>query len=322
MQGTTTETIHDVVRLHDFSSEMFDEARRLKILIVDDQIDYLELVERYVASFGYDCITAADGGQALEYLTNNPCDLVITDMLMPRMDGMELLLRIQAEFPQVATIILSGYSKVYSFKDIIHAGACEFIEKPVDKSVLKAKIERVFREKMLMASYLNEIKTQEIVVTLLALSTRGNSINELLHDFLLSITDFPGLELEPKGAVHLVDEYNHSRLILKAHHNLSEPQKEVCAQVPFGQCLCGLAAQTKKVVFADHIGTAHHHQFEGIEEHGHYCVPILLADGELLGVFTLYVKAGAIYNREAEILLRSTAKTIAALIVSKKGENQ
>lgn len=279
MPGAINETIHDVVRFHDFSAETVDEFRRLKILIVDDEIDYLELIERYVASFGYDCITAEDGEQALEYLKNNPCDLVITDMLMPRMDGMELLLRIQAEFPQVATIILSGYGKNYSFKDIMQAGAYEFIEKPVNKYVLEAKIERVFREKMLMASYLNEIKTREIVVSLLALSTRGNSITELLHDFLLSITAFPGLELEQKGAVHLVDEHDRSRLILKVHHNLSEPQKEVCAQVPFGRCLCGLAAHTKKVIFANHIGIAHQHRFEGIEEHGHYCVPILLADG-------------------------------------------
>ncbi len=320
MQRKIKEKINVLARLHEFPTEMFDETKRLKILIVDDEIDYLELIERYVASFGYDCITAEDGEQALDCLKNNDIDLVLTDMLMPNMDGMQLLLKIQEEFPQVATIILTGYGKSYSFKDIIQAGAYEFLEKPVNKDALEAKIERVFREKMLMSSYLNEIKTQKILLELLSLPTKNKPLTELLHDFLLCITEFPWLELEAKGAVFLVDEHNKSKLIMQTHHNLAEPLKEICAQVQFGHCLCGLAAQTKKVIFADHMGKAHHNRFEGILEHGHYCVPILLANGELLGVFTLYVKAGAMHNRDAEHMLVSAAQAIAGIIKSKKND--
>ena len=318
MKAKIKERIDVLARIHDFPSEMFDETKRLKILIVDDELDYLELIERYVASFGYDCITAEDGEQALECLGNTPCDLVITDMLMPNMDGMELLRRIQDEFPQVATMILSGYGKSYSFKDIIQAGAYEFIEKPVNKDALEAKIERVFREKMLMAFYLNEIKTQKILLELLALPIKNKPLPELLHDFLLSITAFPWLELESKGAVFLVDEDDSRKLKLKAHHNFSEAMQEICAQVPFGHCLCGLAAQTKELLFADHIEEEHHTRFSGIQEHGHYCVPILPAGGDLLGVFTLYVKAGAPHNRDAESMLRAASQALAGIIVNNK----
>ena len=320
MKGKLKETLHVLARIHDFPTELFDETKRLTILIVDDEIDYLELIERYVSSFGYDCLTAEDGVQALECLRCEHIDMVISDIRMPNMDGMELLKRIQDEFPHVVTMIFSGYGKEYTFKEIIQAGACEFIEKPVNKEVLEAKIERVFREKMLMASYINEIKTQKILVELLALSARNQPISELLHAFLRCITTFPWLELEPQGAVLLVDEKDKNRLLMMAHHNLAEPLQELCSQVPFGHCLCGLAAQTKEVIFSDHVGKAHHNRYEGILEHGHYCVPLIQADGELLGVFTLYVKAGTIYNREAELMLKSAAQTLAGLIASKQSD--
>ena len=318
MKGKFKETIDALSRLHESTNAMFDESTKLKILIVDDEIDHRELIKRYVSAFGYDCLTAADGEQALECLASNAINLVITDMLMPNMDGMQLLVKIKQQFPQVSTIALTGYGKSYTFKDIVDAGAAEFLEKPINKEVLEAKIERVFQEQMLLASYLNEIKTQKILLELLALSTREEPLAELLHDFLLCIMTFPWLELEPKGAILLVDEQDRECLVMVAQHNLSPPLLEICARVPFGRCLCGQAAKTRQVIFSDHLEGAHHNRFDGIQEHGHYCIPILQAAGELLGVFTLYVKAGTIHNPTVEMMLRAAAQTIAGIIVSKR----
>lgn len=102
-------------------------------------------------------------------------------------------------------------------------------------------------EKRRTASSRNQLQTQPILIELLALSTKNKPLKELLQDFLLGITSFPWLELEEKGAVLLVDEHHPQRLLLTAHHNLAPPLQKIRAEVPFGRCLCGLAAQRKEV---------------------------------------------------------------------------
>lgn len=305
---------------HDLSSEIFNDLISFKILIVDNEIDQLKLLERYVSSFGYDCMTAENDEQALERLNKDTIDLVITNMMMPNMNGFELLKRIQNKFPHVATIILSGHGNNYTCNDIIQFGAYEFIEKPAGKDVLEAKIKRVFRKKILFDSYVREVKTQKILLELLSLSSRNKPLSGLLHDFLLCITDFPWLSLEPKGALFLVDEHDQHSLILTAYHNLPEELLEVCEHISFGHCLCGQVAQKKELIFESHIGENHHNRVIGIQDHGHYCVPILQADGELLGVFSLHLKPGTKRNSDAESMFLAAAQTIAGIIATKKND--
>lgn len=121
-----------------------------KILIVDDDADHLSLIERYGSSLGLQCVTAGNGLEAMECLKEESFCLVVSDMVMPKMDGMELLIDIKEKYPHVDVIIMTGYSSQYSYVEVIKAGASDFITKPFKRDEFSAKLDRVFKERELL----------------------------------------------------------------------------------------------------------------------------------------------------------------------------
>ncbi len=123
------------------------ESEKSIILVVDDD----EVVRRslgvVITSLGYYCLEAEDGEEAVEVLGSTDCDLVLSDLMMPGMDGLELLAYIGKHYPDISVIIATGYSEQVSYADVINAGATDFIKKPVDQGELEAKLARAFRER-------------------------------------------------------------------------------------------------------------------------------------------------------------------------------
>ncbi len=142
---------------------------------------------------------------------------------------------------------------------------------------------------------------------LLRLSLDNSSMAEYLNEALrLTIESTPWLKLLPKGAIFLRASDEPEVLQLLANHQLSPELKVLCNRVAYGYCLCGRAAESGKVIFADHIDHRHDTRFEGIEEHGHYVLPIKRGD-ELLGVLALYLAhAHPHSDKEQEFLGRIT----------------
>ncbi|MFC1736015.1 diguanylate cyclase [Candidatus Hydrogenedentota bacterium] len=122
------------------------------ILIVDDDPIDLEVFEAYVGqSLKFDVAVAKDGIEALEALESKRFDLVISDIKMPRMNGIELLKRIHDQYPMIGVIMLTGFAEDYTFVQMINFGANDFTLKPVSIGELEAKINRVLRERRLIA---------------------------------------------------------------------------------------------------------------------------------------------------------------------------
>lgn len=119
---------------------------RNRLLIVDDERVVLDLLQTYISSMDYEIDTAGDGLAALDLLKINTYDIVLTDMIMPKMDGMELLKHIRQFYPQTDVIVLTGYDDSYNYTDVINAGASDFIAKPFQSDELRAKLRRVARE--------------------------------------------------------------------------------------------------------------------------------------------------------------------------------
>ncbi|MBF0454324.1 MAG: response regulator [Magnetococcales bacterium] len=134
-----------------------------------------------------------------------------------------------------------------------------------------------------------------------------------LEEAMFLITSTPWFAIQPIGAIFLWDEES-QELVLAVHHELSEPLLTLCARVPLGRCLCGLTAQQQQIVFSDHLDEHHTHTFEGIQEHGHYCLPIMTGK-RLLGVLNLYVERGHVRTEEEESFLRAITSTLAGIIV-------
>jgi len=164
-------------------------------------------------------------------------------------------------------------------------------------------------------------QTQTVLNKLLHLSLENLSLTETLELFIYYITSFPWLELDPRGAIFLVGDQP-GTLELMAHRGLNESLLTICKTVPFGKCLCGKCALSGEVVFADCIDHFHDNTYDGIGPHGHYCVPILSVNRRLVGVFTLYIKHGAIRDKMAEETLEAAASVIAGVIQRKKAEEE
>ncbi len=129
---------------------MANENNSTVILIVDDDDLVLKTLNVLITSLGYHCLLATDGLEALEVLEENECDLILSDVLMPNMDGLELLSHVKETYPKIDVIIATGYSDRASYADVIKAGAIDFIKKPIDQAELEAKLTRAIRERRMV----------------------------------------------------------------------------------------------------------------------------------------------------------------------------
>lgn len=129
---------------------MEDLKSSATILVVDDDEMVRITLKVLVSSLGYKALVAKDGLEALQVLSTTKVDLVLSDVVMPEMDGLELLERINKEHPHVDVIIATGFSNRASYADVIQAGAMDFIKKPIDQAELEAKLARAFRERDLV----------------------------------------------------------------------------------------------------------------------------------------------------------------------------
>jgi signal transduction histidine kinase len=108
---------------------------------------------------------------------------------------------------------------------------------------------------------------------------------------------------------------------MKANRGLANPLMVECARLPFGKCLCGKAALTQEVQFANCIDHRHEVMFEGMTEHGHYCTPIIYL-GKTIGVFNIYTRAQHIYDLKDVDFLQAIADALAGIISRKKAEKE
>jgi two-component system, NtrC family, response regulator HydG len=113
-----------------------------KILVVDDDPGHLVSVKTIIRSWGYGVETAADGSVAVEMVTTTPLDLILMDVRMAKLSGIEALEQIKVYNPAIPVIIMTAYSSVNSAVEAIKAGAYDYLIKPLDFEVLKLTIER------------------------------------------------------------------------------------------------------------------------------------------------------------------------------------
>ena len=119
------------------------------ILIVDDDPVIRELLLDYLSTNNCPSKTAENGFAALELLEKEEFTIVVTDLMMPRMDGMELIQAIKKRWHDIDIIAVTGFKQDFSYTDVIQAGASDFIAKPFNLNELEAKIKRIIRERKL-----------------------------------------------------------------------------------------------------------------------------------------------------------------------------
>ncbi|MBI3392172.1 MAG: GAF domain-containing protein, partial [Nitrospirae bacterium] len=153
---------------------------------------------------------------------------------------------------------------------------------------------------------------QRVIRSVLEISQRPLPLEEQLEETLDVVFSVPSLNVQSKGCVFLA-ENGSGVLAMAAHRGLAEPLLSTCARVPFGRCHCGKAAEERRVVFASRVDSGHEVTFDGMDPHGHICVPILSAD-RVLGVLNLYVDEGHGRTAEEDALLGTVVGTLAGVI--------
>jgi len=115
---------------------------------VDDDAAIRESMNEFVDMSGYQSSTASSAEEALERLSQGEIDVVITDIMLPGMDGLELTDRIKKDY-DIDVIVMTGYSGDYSYEEAISKGASDFVFKPVRFEELLLRLRRVLKERLL-----------------------------------------------------------------------------------------------------------------------------------------------------------------------------
>jgi len=139
----------------------------IKILCVDDEPDILEILKYNLSNEGYNVSTAADGKSAIKLAYNISPNLIIMDIMMPRMDGIEACEKIRSDekFNDTIIMFLTARGEDYSHVAAYDAGADDYVTKPVKPKVLVSKVKGLLRRlKKVIAKDINEIVFDDIKI--------------------------------------------------------------------------------------------------------------------------------------------------------------
>jgi two-component system NtrC family response regulator len=123
--------------------------RRVKILVIDDDESLRRVLEYNLAQEGYAVLTASSGEQGLDLLKKERADLVVTDVRMPGMDGLQVLEGVRKVDPNVQVIILTAFGTIEMAVEAMKAGAFHYISKPFNRDELKLTIKKALQLKEL-----------------------------------------------------------------------------------------------------------------------------------------------------------------------------
>jgi len=120
-----------------------------RVMVVDDEENIREVLSNYLESMNYSVDTAEDGQEALKKYKKGDFALIISDLLMPNIDGLELLKKIREIDKDVIFLMITGYPSIETAVDAIKKGAYDYITKPFHMEDVKLRIERAFEKRSL-----------------------------------------------------------------------------------------------------------------------------------------------------------------------------
>jgi DNA-binding NtrC family response regulator len=192
--------------------------QRNRILVVDDDESLRRVTEVQLQQGGYQVLTAASGQEALDLLQKGPVELVVTDLKMPGMSGLELLKRIRADYPELVVIMVTAFGTIENAVEAMRAGAYDYVTKPVHIDELKLTIGRALEHVQLR---------QEVQALRTSLDSKYGFENILgRSSSLLSVLDMASRAAATSSTVLVRGETGTGKELLAKAIHFNSPRRE------------------------------------------------------------------------------------------------
>ncbi len=205
---------------------------RSTILIVDDDLAFRVGTTALLEDHGFTVASAANGDEAIRRISDTPYDLVLSDLVMPGMNGIELLTRIRSAYPETIIIMVTGFASIRTAVEAMRLGAYDYVTKPSDNDELLIKIRRALDEKEKsreLKSLREEVREIYSFSNIVGRNSRMKEVFRLVEQ--VAATDVPALILGETGTG--------KELVARAiHFNSSRREK------PFVIVNCSTLAET------------------------------------------------------------------------------
>ena len=202
------------------------------ILIVDDEQSYRQLLSLVFEEQGNSIRTAMNGRQALELLQAEPADVIISDVKMPDMDGIEMLRAVRETLPDVGVILMTAFASVETAREAFKLGADDFIQKPFDVEELKLIVRKTLEKQALIdenRAFKRAQRERGSIKNIVGTSAKMNAIFQMIETVA-----------EVQSTILLTGESGTGKeLVARAIHDLS-PR----AEKPFISINCGAFTET------------------------------------------------------------------------------
>ncbi|MFO7707899.1 MAG: response regulator [Desulfobacterales bacterium] len=137
----------------------------IKVLLVDDEKEFVELLGERMSSRGMEVSSTTSAADALKIAEAQAFDAIVLDLMMPEMDGLEVLKNLKATRPELQVILLTGHGTIEKGVEAMRLGAMDFVEKPADLDTLTEKIKKAQARKMILVERKVEEKLRDILAT-------------------------------------------------------------------------------------------------------------------------------------------------------------
>ncbi|HEY2586279.1 MAG TPA: response regulator [Tepidisphaeraceae bacterium] len=121
------------------------QTHEARVLVVEDESRLRELLQRALVGWGFEAAVARSGEEAIRMHDAEPFDIVVLDLNLPAMDGLEALRRLRERTPALQAIVLTGFASIESAKQAVHLDVVEFLTKPCHLGELEQALDRALR---------------------------------------------------------------------------------------------------------------------------------------------------------------------------------
>ena len=221
-----------------------EKSENEKILLVDDEEYLLKSLEVFLKNeTNYEIFTASDGKEAIEIIDSKDIDLILTDLKMPGMSGVELMEYVKGKSEDVPVIAITAYASLNSAVETLRVGAYDYLIKPYEFDIVLMVVERAIERARLTAESEEGKKLNAIAVAAVTLNHETNNLLTGIMGYLeIFLDDLPEDKKEIKKGLHIMRD--NSRKIADVVRKFQEVRKYVTTKYRVDQPMLDLEKAT------------------------------------------------------------------------------